>query len=177
MAGARKNLRPQDILVAAKIALLEGDTAWAQKDVAAALKLSQAEIAFSLDRLVLHGLLNEDKKSVRRAAFFELLIHGLKYFFPVEISGNARGLPTALSYGTMKKSFRISESEKIVWADAEGTERGLSLSPLYETVPFAVKSDPKLYELMSLIDVIRLGGARETQAAKSALEKILLVKK
>jgi hypothetical protein len=40
-------------------------------------------------------------------------------------------------------------------------------------VPDAARSDPKLYELLALVDAIRVGRARERKLAESELEKRL----
>ena len=36
-----------------------------------------------------------DSKKVKRRAFHELLVHGLKYFLPAQLGAPARGIPTA----------------------------------------------------------------------------------
>jgi len=172
MAGPRNNLRPQDILLAAKIAVI-GSKSWNQKLIASELNLSQTEIAFSLKRLKTHKLLDEDQ-TIKRAALYEFLVHGLKYVFPLVVGPKGRGIKTALSFGSMQKIFRLSESDTMVWPDPDGNVRGQLIEPLYNTVPFASKNDEKLYELMSLIDVIRLGGSRQTKLASANLYKILL---
>jgi hypothetical protein len=43
--------------------------------------------------------------------------------------------------------------------------RGYEFSPLYGSVPQACKVDPKLYELLVLVDAIRDGRARERKIA------------
>jgi hypothetical protein len=43
--------------------------------------------------------------------------------------------------------------------------RGTSFTPLYKNVPEASKRDPKLYELLALVDTIRDGRARESEIA------------
>ena len=50
---------------------------------------------------------------------------------------------------------------------------GESIEPIYKTVPFAVKLDPLLYEIMCLIDSIRLDIPRETNYAYKRLDTIL----
>ena len=52
-----------------------------------------------------------------------------------------------------------------VWPDPEGTVRGLEFSPLYKNVPAAARRDPKLYELLALVDAIRDGRVREREIA------------
>ena len=52
-----------------------------------------------------------------------------------------------------------------VWPYAVGTSRGTEFSPLYKNVPQAAQRDPKLYELLTLVDAIRDGRAREREIA------------
>ena len=61
-----------------------------------------------------------------------------------------------------------------VWPDAYGNRKGQSVTPLFKTVPGAVKKDHSLYEYLALIDAIRLGNAREANLANKILrEKVL----
>jgi hypothetical protein len=48
--------------------------------------------------------------------------------------------------------------------------RGLSLAPLYPSVPDAALRDERLYAVLSLFDAIRSGQARERDAAQKLLE-------
>ena len=43
-------------------------------------------------------------------------------------------------------------------------------SPLYSSVPKACKADPKLYELLALVDAIRDGRARERKIAVKEIQ-------
>ena len=43
--------------------------------------------------------------------------------------------------------------------------RGVEFSPLYKNVPAAAQRDPKLYELLALVDAIRDGRTRERELA------------
>ena len=49
--------------------------------------------------------------------------------------------------------------------------RGLSLAPLYPSVPEAALRDERLYIILSLFDALRAGRARERNAAEELLEK------
>ena len=172
MKGARNSLRPQDILIALKVRLLEKRGLWNQLKLAQEVGVSPSEVAFSLERLKRHNLLNEDKKSIKRAALVEFLVHGLKYVFPGELGAPARGLPTGVSFAL--KKMRVPDDRMIVWSDQDGKVRGSSLAPLYESVPFAVKNDDELHMLLALIDVLRIGGARENNLASKQLEQRIL---
>lgn len=95
----------------------------------------------------------------------EFLIHGVKYVFPVERGGETRGIPTAEAAPPLRHHFPQDFSLPPVWPWAEGSVRGIEFSPLYDNVPQAALRDPKLYELLALVDAIREGRARERQIA------------
>lgn len=58
-----------------------------------------------------------------------------------------------------------------MWPHARGAVRGLSLAPLYPSVPEAALRDERLYIILSLFDALRAGRARERNAAEELLEK------
>ena len=173
MRGTRNSIRPQDILIALKVLLLERRGTWNQLRLARELSISPAEIAFALKRLRKHHLLDDDKKTIKRAALLEFLVHGVKYVFPSEIGPPSRGLPTSISHA-LKGEIRVSDEMTLVWPDPEGKVRGNSLIPLYETVPDAAKVDEELHLLLALMDVIRVGGTRAVNLAIKNLEKAIL---
>jgi hypothetical protein len=177
MAGPRTYLRPQDILIALKVKALEGDSSWTQARIAFEIGVSPTEVAFALQRLKTHGFMNEDKRTLKPAALFEFLVHGLKYVFPAELGAPARGVPTGTSIPPLKALFRAVPDQTYVWPDPDGSVRGITLAPLYESAPQAAMKDLKLYTLLGLVDTVRLGGAREVAAATQALQKHLLGKK
>jgi hypothetical protein len=63
-----------------------------------------------------------------------------------------------------------AESEQPVWPSIDGNTRGSAPKPLYETVPQAAADDPKLYELLALIDAVRIGRVRERSLAAKELK-------
>lgn len=95
----------------------------------------------------------------------EFLIHGVKYAFPVHRGGLVRGIPTAHAAPPLNQQIAESSDPPPVWPDAEGSVRGVEFSPLYKNVPTAARRDPKLYELLALVDAIRDGRAREREIA------------
>ena len=174
MKNSRSSLRPQDILIALKVVLFESKAEWSQFKLAQELGISPSEVAFAFERLKNHHLMNQDKRSIKRAALLEFLVHGLKYVFPATIGALARGIPTSAAYGILKEKIRLPDDQILVWPDSEGKMRGQSISPLYDSVPFAVKQDEHLHQALSLLDAIRIGGARERNLAEKELEKMLL---
>ncbi len=176
MADARNTLRPQDILIALKLSILEHLDHWTQAQMAQSLGISPAEVAFALRRLKKHHLVNPNEQKILPGAMCEFLVHGIKYVFPAEIGRTTRGMPTGSSHEVFKRKLRVPPEYALVWPTADGSVRGQSLEPLYETVPLAAKQDTKLYELLSILDALRVGGARETAIAARELESRLLRK-
>lgn len=168
-------VKPQDVLVVLKLISLK-NRSWKQLDLALSLGISQPEIAFSLERLRKSGLIDETKKKPMRLAVVEFLIHAVKYVFPAELGTVSRGIPTAHSVGPLQKSIVADDFAQLVWPDADGNLRGISVSPLYNSVPFAVKKDSELHELLALVDSIRIGKAREKKLAAQEIEKRVLGK-
>ena len=101
----------------------------------------------------------------------EFLVHGVKYAFPVHRGGLVRGMPTAHAAPPLAQQIAESFDPPPVWPDPEGPVRGLEFSPLSKNVPAAARRDPKLYELLALVDAIRDGRAREREIAISELEQ------
>jgi len=165
-------LRPQDIVILLKILAREGSP-WRQLDLAYELGLSQSEVTHGLERCMKSGLIEPSKRTPLKSALAELLIHGVKYVFPAQPGPVCRGLPTAHSAKPLAGKIVAGESDQYVWPYSEGETRGQSIQPLYPSVPQAAKKDPKLYELLALIDAIRVGRAREKKLATEELLKRL----
>jgi hypothetical protein len=83
-----------------------------------------------------------------------------------------RGIATAHSAAPLN-AIIISE-EHYVWPSGRGNLRGQTILPLYPSVVEAVKNDEKLYELLALVDTLRVGRAREKEIAVQELKKRLI---
>lgn len=162
-------MRPQDIVMLLKI-LCYGSRNWYNKDLANDLSLSTAEVSNSLQRSALSGLIDTEKKKVRLQSLLEFLIYGIQYVFPERPSNVSRGIPTAHSHPYMRSI--ISSEQTYVWPDAESNEKGLSVKPLYPGVVSAVKKDEKLYLMLALVDVLRMGKTREKERAIAKLKEL-----
>jgi len=64
-------MRPQDIVVLLKIALIKEN--WLAKDLSKNLKISASEISESLNRSAIAGLLSADKKILMKTPFLNSL--------------------------------------------------------------------------------------------------------
>jgi hypothetical protein len=163
-------MRPQDIIVLLKI-IAKGEIPWQGKDLAAELFISPAEISDSLQRSVMGHLLNSEKKKVYRQTFLEFIEYGLHVVFPVLPGTMENGLYTAHSHPFMQQFF--TSELNYVWPDAEGIERGLSIQPLYKEAVKAARVDAVLYEMMALLDVVRVGRVREFKIAMEELKRLI----
>ena len=164
-------MRPQDVLILLKMTTYK-ESLWRYMDLASSLKLSASEISEALDRCRIAKLVDFSKRKVYLSAFQEFFIYGLKYAFPVQPEGVVRGIATAHSAPPINSQI-MQSNEKFVWAYSRGTERGQAIEPLYKTVPEIVKDDIELYELLVIVDTIRVGKAREVEIAIKELKKRL----
>lgn len=162
-------LKPQDIVVLLKIVALANQQ-WKQLDLATSLFISTFEISNALQRCAIAQLIDQSKKSVYRKSLLEFLVHGLKYVYPVRPGGIVKGIATAHSAPPLSQLIS-SEKESYVWPDADGNFSGQAIEALYPGVPKASKQDQRLYELLALVDAIRVGKAREQNLAVDELQK------
>ena len=61
-----------------------------------------------------------------------------------------------------------------MWPSASGQVRGQSIQPLYPSVVEAAKKDEKLYQLLALADVLRVGKVREKNLALKELKQRIM---
>jgi len=167
-------LKPQDLLVVLKLWVGRGQ-AWTYQSLAEALGISVAEVHGAVKRARAARLLPDGPLSAPPLimALREFLIHGAKYTFPAHPGAMTRGIPTAHAASPLKEEILPSSEPPPVWPHPEGTERGLALDPLYPSAPSAALADPALYELLALLDALRIGRARERQIAARLIEERL----
>jgi hypothetical protein len=175
------SLHPQDVVVLLKlVANRDANKRSTYAELSRDLFLSTSQVFRSVQRaetarlIIAPSILPNSGEALPRMWLWpnnsgnlkEFLIHGAKYAFPVERGGPTRGIPTAdaappLSHHFPQQDFPLPP----VWPYAEGSVRGIGFSPLYKNVPEAALRDPKLYELLSLVDAIREGRSREREIA------------
>ena len=171
MKTQQLSISPIDIVILLKI-IASKQNQWFQIQIADSLFISQSEVSKSLNRLSYAGLCDPKGKKVMRMAFMELLQYGIKYVFPQQPGAIVRGIPTAHSAPPLDAI--IQSEEKYVWPSGKGSARGQSIIPLYPTVVDAVKLDSLLHELLALVDVLRVGRAREREIAIQELKKRII---
>ena len=165
-------LKPQDILVLLKMVVAK-ERPWRVIDLAQELGLSPSEVSVGLERSRRSGLLDLSKRKVVWPALLEFLLHGLRYVYPAAPGALCRGVPTAHSAPPLAQQIMSNEDDQYVWPSGSGTVRGQAIEPLYESVPLAAGKDPELYQLLALVDAMRVGRAREREIAAEELSRRL----
>jgi predicted transcriptional regulator len=166
-----KGMRPQDVVILLKIAALKSND-WMAKDLAFSLNISASEVSESLNRSKIAGLVSADKKLLLKKNLLDFLEYGIRYVYPVEPGTIQRGMATAHSAAPLNRI--IAAKDSYVWPLAQGRERGQAIQPLHPGVPEACTRDPRLYELLALVDALRLGRVREQQLAIEELRQRIL---
>lgn len=167
-------LKPQDVVVALKIALL-GEEVSSFARLARGLHMSVSEVHSAGQRALMSRLLASEDGSLRanKSSLHEFLLYGVKYAFPAVDGPVTRGMPTGASAPPLSAHFEQGRALAWVWPTADGPVRGQSVYPLYPSVPDACKNDRLLYEALAALDAVRGGAARERELAAGFLTRML----
>lgn len=169
-----QHLKPQDVMLALKL-VAKGSEPWTQPGIAAELHMSAAEVNHGLKRLSACQLYVPSERRVMRANLREFLAFGLRFVFPAQLGSEVLGIPTAHSAAPLVEKLRVAPGDAYVWPSAmkKRSVRGRSVEPLYRSAPLAAAADPRLHELLALVDALRVGRARERSLAREELERRL----
>ena len=168
-------MNSQDVVVAFK--LLESAQWPGFARLSQALGMSLSQVHRSIARLSESRLFLESEQTIQRANLARFIIHGLPFVFPARLGEITRGLPTAWACPELKDtslSKLVSEDLVPVWPDRDGKIKGRAIEPLHDGVTTAVQIDQELYALLSLVDVLRVGRAREREFAEAELQRRIL---
>jgi hypothetical protein len=159
-----------DIYVLLKLALMQEFSSY--DHLGQRLVMSSSEVHASVKRSIKAGLVNPQSRLPMRKPFEEYLIHGVPYAFPVAIGAVVRGVPTA--YAAPPLSDMISYSGlPPVWMWGEGTVEGMYVDPLHKSARYMIQREPVFYEVLALVDAIRMGRRREREFAEKELGRRL----
>ena len=169
-------LKPQDLFVVLALLSRAEPPASLYPDLAALTGLAISAVHASLKRAAASRLvLFQDRKPlILKTPLLEFLIHGARYAFPPVQGGLTRGVPTAYAAAPLNERIAPSADPPPVWPHAKGAARGLALAPLYPSVPEAALKDARLYAALALLDALRMGQARERDAAHKLLKEQFL---
>lgn len=132
-----------------------------------------SQVHASIKRLSIAGLVRPETRNTNRIALREFIEHGVRYAFPAQVGGRARGVPTAHSAPLL--ASQIDAVDSFVWPASKiaAGVNGLTVLPLYANAPMLAESSPETYRAVALVDVFRVGRARERGIASLALEELI----
>ena len=165
-------MKGQDILVMLKLAA-HPEERWPYSKLAEALKMSVSETHASVSRCVQANLYNQHSRSPKNSSLIEFLIHGVRYVFPVSPGPIVDGLYTSFAAPPLCEKLRFDAAEAPVMPLLGGPHRGPEIKPLFRSAPEAACDDQKLYSLLTLVDALRSGRARERKLAQTELLEAL----
>lgn len=168
-------LRPLDLVVVLELACGTGSQR-TYAELARAVGLSASEAHQATRRALQAGLLRPgaartDKPVANRRALLDFLAHGVRHAFFAVPGPIVRGMPTAHSAPPLSSLIQQTDELPLVWPDAKGTARGRAVEPLYKSVPQAARNNPRLHELLALVDGLRCGDVRERKLAMSEIAR------
>ena len=164
-------LKPQDLLLALKIAV-NRTREFTLSELGQELNMALSVVHGSIRRNEQARLISRSAGSIRviRSSLKEFTIHGAKYAFPAVLGPLARGVPTAIAGPVLRTHFEQADSLPPVWPDPAGDGYGPGVTPLYPAAIAASKIDNSLFEVLTLLDALRVGAAREQALAAKQLE-------
>lgn len=168
-------LKPQDTLIALKL--------WADyqqgghmpvREAASLVGISSSEFSKGLRRLEAAQLVVErdGQRFAESHALVEWLCYGLRYAYPAESIGFGRGMPTAWNCEHITSDI-VPPSPALVWRQLKGEVEGIIISPFHEAVIITASHNPLLYQVLALVDAVRLGKPRELAIARGLLETLI----
>ncbi|EOR93965.1 hypothetical protein ADIARSV_2799 [Arcticibacter svalbardensis MN12-7] len=138
---AHNGMRPYDLAILYQIVLANHQAM--NIELSRDLRISLSEVGNSINRSKIAGLIMSHKVQIN--TLLEFIQYGLPYVFPAIQGRISRGIITA--------------------QPLHGNTKGVSIDPLYPKVTEAIQENDKLYELLSLTDIIRVGKVREKELA------------
>jgi hypothetical protein len=179
LAGVSRDRRtepvqPLDLLVLLKL-VSSGEPAAPVREIASSIgAVSKSAVDVSIQRLKAHALLREGAsgRQINRLAARDLLENAIQWIAPAVVGPYELGLATAHAAPPLADKLR-SDEDPVVMPVAEGPIRGRSVTPLHPAAPAAARRDQKLHELLSIVDALRIGGARDREVAIAELRRRL----
>lgn len=164
-------MKSVDVLVAVTLAAEDRVRSATYAQMGEVLGLSPSAVFGAIRRLQHSGLVRPGTRIPNKRALRDFLVHGARYAFPPTIGRAVRGIPTAHAGPVLRAQF--DADTPMVWPDIKGLVHGTGLAPLHPKARELPSGAPEAYAVMTLIDAIRAGDARERNAAVIELDKRL----
>ena len=170
MLKRSSSLHPQDVLVACKLFSLKlADEEWTYSGLGESVGISGGEAHNAVDRCRRAAIIGASGNVVRRN-LRDLLAVAAPRIFYASRGGIVSGMPTSVWAPPLLGKFERIGSLPTSWPCENGPcERGESVDPIYPSAPIAAR-DPLVYELLALVDVIRVGGAADRNRAIAMID-------
>lgn len=136
------------------------------------LIMSSSEVHASVQRSIAAGLIHPESRLPMRSPFKEYLFHGVRYAFPAPLGAPSRGVPTAYAAPPLNQLIDYSDLPP-VWLSGTGDVKGIRIEPLHKSAQFMREKDPAFYEVLTLVDALRMGRRREYDLAVKELQRRL----
>jgi len=142
--------------------------------------ISKSQINLALNRCLDVGLAKKDRRlgvpRVHTKALYNLIVHGVKYVFPVKPGEITRGIATAFAAPVLNDKLMSAGELVLIWPDAKGSIKGQAVEPIFKSAVYAALKDAEMYAFLALVDAIRIGQPREANLAGGLLKKRLAIK-
>ncbi len=173
-----ESLRGQDVLVACKLfSAMVGKVDWSFPSLSAELDVSVGEIYNSVGRCRRAQLLVQGDR-VSRPHLRELLVSAVPRIFYATRGAMGVGVPTSTWAPPLASLMGDRTGTPLVWAsdakhrpDPSRSSIGETIEPVYPSVPRAALRDLAVYELLALVDVVRVGDASSRKTAVGLIER------
>jgi len=147
---------------------------WTVRSLADELRLPPATVQRALERLAVVRVFDAGRRRVNVGACEELFVHALRFVAPAVVGGETRGMPTAWAAPPLVEHLAGNDDLPPVWPDPLGEVRGLEVQPLHPRMVSLAQADAEIYELLALIDGLRVGDARVRKLAARLLREWIL---
>jgi hypothetical protein len=147
---------------------------WTVRSLAEELHLPPATVQRALERLAAVRVFDTARRRVNIGACEKLFVHALRFIVPSLVGGETRGVPTAWAAAPLAGQLAGKDDLPPVWPDPHGEVRGLELQPLHPSVVSLAHADAQMYELLAMVDGLRVGDARVRKLAARLLSEWIL---
>jgi hypothetical protein len=142
---------------------------WTVRSLARELRVPHASLQRSLVRLGETPVYDATRGRINWSATMELFEHALPFVAPASLGAPTRGVPTAWAVPPLSKAVGAHGDLPPVWPSSAGEVRGRAVKPLHPAAISLAPSDPWMYEMLALVDGVRVGDARLRGVAKELL--------
>lgn len=168
----------EGVLIKSSIPALFEKDKYSVRSLEKSIGVSRSQVSISLKRCLELKLIYPNGNAdggylINKKSVMNIIEYAIPYFFPVEKTSNVKGIPISFSSPFLYNKILSQKKMPLVWPDTQGILIGEGVIPFDKYVPHAVRRDPLLYEMLVLVDSVRMNIPRESSVALEALKKIV----